>query len=52
VIDIEVEISGPGRDLHAGVDGGMVFEPFHEMIQVLASIVDGQGRVLIPGTAF
>ena len=50
IIDLEIEISGPGRDLHNGTEGGVVFEPYHELLHVLASVVDGDGRVLVPGT--
>lgn len=49
VIDLEIEITGPCKDLHSGFDGGPVNEPFHELIYILSHIVDGNGRVLING---
>jgi acetylornithine deacetylase/succinyl-diaminopimelate desuccinylase-like protein len=38
------------NDLHSGITGGVVRNPLTELMQVVASCVDGQtGRVLIPG---
>lgn len=42
-------ISGPAQDLHSGVFGGAVQEPMTDMVRLLATLVDGQGKILIPG---
>lgn len=44
-----VEISGPGQDLHSGVFGGTAQEPMTDLVRVLASLVDTNGKILIPG---
>ncbi|KOS21396.1 Cys-Gly metallodipeptidase DUG1 [Escovopsis weberi] len=46
-----IEISGPGADLHSGVFGGQVHEPMTDLIQVMATLVDPQGKILIDGIA-
>ncbi|KAI1207173.1 Cys-Gly metallodipeptidase dug1 [Annulohypoxylon truncatum] len=44
-----VEISGPGADLHSGVFGGTAQEPMTDLVRVLASLVDTDGKIQIPG---
>jgi len=46
-----VEISGPGQDLHSGVFGGTAQEPMTDLMRVLASLVDTDGKIQIPGLA-
>ncbi|KAI1003067.1 Cys-Gly metallodipeptidase [Podosphaera aphanis] len=46
-----VEISGPGRDLHSGVFGGTAQEPLTDLVRVLATLVDTNGKIQIPGLA-
>jgi Cys-Gly metallodipeptidase DUG1 len=46
-----VTISGPGQDLHSGVFGGTAQEPMTDLVRVLASLVDTNGKILIPGIA-
>ena len=44
-----VRISGlGGADQHSGVDGGAEREPMMDMIKLLASLVDADGRVALP----
>lgn len=45
----QVSISGPGADLHSGIFGGVVAEPMTDLVKVLATLVDCEGRILIPG---
>ncbi|CAH2353931.1 cys-Gly metallodipeptidase Dug1p [[Candida] railenensis] len=47
----QVSIKGPGADLHSGIFGGIIAEPMTDLIKVLSQLVDGQGRILIPGIA-
>lgn len=44
-----IEISGPGQDLHSGVFGGTAQEPMTDLVQVMASLVDRDGKILVPG---
>jgi len=44
-----IEISGPGQDLHSGVFGGTAQEPMTDLVRVMASLVDTNGKILIPG---
>lgn len=44
-----VEVSGPGQDLHSGVFGGTAQEPMTDLVRVLGSLVDTNGKILIPG---
>jgi Cys-Gly metallodipeptidase DUG1 len=44
-----IEISGPGQDLHSGVFGGAAHEPMTDLVKVMASLVDVNGTILIPG---
>lgn len=46
-----IEISGPGQDLHSGVFGGTAQEPMTDLVRVLASLVDTNGIIRIPGIA-
>ncbi|KAK5164898.1 uncharacterized protein LTR77_009562 [Saxophila tyrrhenica] len=44
-----IQVSGPGQDLHSGVFGGTAQEPMTDLVRVMASLVDGDGNILIPG---
>lgn len=47
---MEVEVSGPRADLHSGLFGGQVDNPFNVLVRILAQLQDGETRrVLIPG---
>ena len=37
------------RDLHSGMYGGVVHEAMTELVRLMATLVDEQGRILIPG---
>lgn len=45
----ELRVQGPNRDLHSGSFGGAVTNPANAVAAMLAGLVDGQGRVQIPG---
>ncbi len=44
-----IEVSGPGADLHSGVFGGTAQEPMTDLVRVMGSLVDTDGKILIPG---
>ena len=46
---MEVEVTGPSRDLHSGVYGGGVANPANVLCEIIASLLDEQRRVTIPG---
>jgi acetylornithine deacetylase/succinyl-diaminopimelate desuccinylase-like protein len=46
---IEVEVTGPNRDLHSGVYGGAVANPATVLAKMIASCHDEQNHITIPG---
>ncbi len=46
---VEVEVTGPNRDLHSGVYGGAVANPINILSRMIAQMHDDQGRIAIPG---
>ena len=46
---IQVEVTGPNRDLHSGVYGGAVANPITILSQMIASCHDADNHILIPG---
>ncbi|WP_420576692.1 dipeptidase [Ekhidna sp.] len=46
---LEVEVTGPNRDLHSGVYGGAVANPINTLCKMIASLQDEKGRITIPG---
>jgi acetylornithine deacetylase/succinyl-diaminopimelate desuccinylase-like protein len=46
---VEVEVTGPNRDLHSGVYGGAVANPATILCKMIASLHDENNHILIPG---
>ena len=45
---LEVEVTGPNRDLHSGLYGGAVANPINILTKMIASLHDEKNRVNIP----
>lgn len=46
---VEVEVTGPNRDLHSGLYGGAVANPINILTKMIASLHDDNNRITIPG---
>ena len=46
---MQVELTGPNRDLHSGLYGGAVANPAFVLTRLLSSLIDDTGKVTIPG---
>ncbi|GEO05360.1 hypothetical protein AAE02nite_30240 [Adhaeribacter aerolatus] len=46
---VEVEVTGPSRDLHSGLYGGAVANPINILCQMIASLHDENNHITIPG---
>lgn len=46
---LEVEVTGPNRDLHSGVYGGAVANPINTLCKMIASLTDEHHHITIPG---
>ena len=44
----QIEVTGPNRDLHSGHFGGAVKNPLNALCEMLAQVVDKDGRITIP----
>ena len=49
LVDLEVTIRGPERDLHSGVHGGAVYNPIRALAALCASLHKADGSVNIDG---
>ena len=45
---VEVEVTGPNRDLHSGMYGGAVANPINVLCEMIASLKDENGHITIP----
>ncbi len=46
---IEVEVTGPNRDLHSGLYGGAVANPINILCDMIAKLKDSNNHISIPG---
>jgi acetylornithine deacetylase/succinyl-diaminopimelate desuccinylase-like protein len=45
---VEVEVTGPNRDLHSGLYGGAVANPINVLCEMIDSLIDNNGHITIP----
>jgi len=46
---LEVEVTGPNRDLHSGLYGGAVANPINILCEMIAAMKDKNNKITIPG---
>ena len=46
---MEVELTGPNRDLHSGLYGGAVANPINILTKMIGSLQDADNKITIPG---
>ncbi len=46
---MELEVTGPNKDLHSGLFGGAVANPANVITDIVSSLVDENGRITIDG---
>lgn len=46
---MQVEVTGPSRDLHSGIFGGAVTNPCNALCDMISSMKDKDNRITIPG---
>lgn len=46
---MEVEVTGPNRDLHSGIYGGAIGNPINVLCNMISQLVDENGRITVPG---
>lgn len=46
---VEVEVTGPNRDLHSGLYGGAVANPINILCEMIAKLKDENNHITIPG---
>ena len=46
---VEVEVTGPNRDLHSGLYGGAVANPINILCKMISSLHDNNNKITIPG---
>lgn len=46
---MEVEVTGPNKDLHSGLFGGAVANPINILTKMIASLTDENNKITIPG---
>lgn len=46
---MQVEVTGPNRDLHSGLYGGAVVNPCNVLCKMIASLTDKNNHITIPG---
>lgn len=48
IVTLEVTCVGSSVDMHSGVNGGIVYNPIHALVEVLAQLRDATGKIRVP----
>jgi acetylornithine deacetylase/succinyl-diaminopimelate desuccinylase-like protein len=48
-LSLELEVNGPGHDLHSGNFGGAIHNPLQAVCEIIAGLHDRKGRVAVTG---
>jgi acetylornithine deacetylase/succinyl-diaminopimelate desuccinylase-like protein len=46
---MQVEVTGPDKDLHSGIFGGAVANPANVLAKLIGALIDENGHIMIPG---
>ena len=46
---MEIKLTGPNRDLHSGTYGGTLANPINTLSEIISSLIDEKGKIVIPG---
>ena len=46
---MQIDVTGPNRDLHSGSYGGGVDNPINALAHIISKLKDDKGKILIPG---
>ncbi len=49
LVTMEVQVQGSKGDLHSGSHGGIVYNPLHALVEILAGLRGRDGKVTVPG---
>lgn len=49
ICHVQIDLTGPSRDLHSGSYGGGVNNPLNALAHIIAKLKDEDGHILIPG---
>lgn len=49
LVTLDVEVKTAHTDLHSGAHGGIILNPIQVLVELLASLHNGRGKVTIPG---
>jgi len=49
IVTMSITLTGSNRDLHSGSHGGVVYNPNHALVELLAKLRDSKGRIAVPG---
>lgn len=49
ICHVQIDLTGPGRDLHSGSYGGGINNPLNALAHIISKLKDEDGHILIPG---
>lgn len=48
IVALDVSCTGSKTDMHSGLNGGLVYNPIHALVEILAKLRDAQGKITVP----